>query len=95
MNTVGAKRSDTTNVERVVGANALDLETVFLAVPVSAEVSVACSRQLDDGITDGVACARDVVAVETDVGAGEVEKGSNSEGDGGSVHFEGRRCRME
>lgn len=88
MNAVGAKRSDALNVKRVVGANALDL------LSVSQTVTVAFLRQLDDGIADGVACARDVVAVETDVGVGEVEKGSNGEGDGGSVHFEGWRCRM-
>jgi hypothetical protein len=82
VNATGAESSDTANVERVVGADALGLKTVFFTVTITAEISVACPGELNNGITDGVAFSWDVVPVETDVCAGEVEKGSESESDG-------------
>jgi len=82
VNTVGAKSSDTSDVEGVVGADTLNLETVLLTVTVSSEVGVASPGQVDDGVANGVACAGDVIAIKTDICASEEEKRSNSESDG-------------
>jgi hypothetical protein len=82
MNTVGAKSSNASDVERIIGTDTLSLETILIAITVSSEVGVASTGQVDDGVADGVAFARDVIAVKTDVCASEQEKGSNGESDG-------------
>lgn len=76
-------------IKGFVSVDTLGLETVLIAVPVTPEVGVASPGHIDNGITDGVAFSGDIIAVETDVGAGEVEEGSESESDGVGVHFGG------
>ena len=82
-NAVRTESSDAANIKRVVCAHTLSLEAVLLAVPVAAEVGVALAGQLDNGVADGIASPGDVIPVEADVGAGEVEEGSKSESDVG------------
>lgn len=90
-NAVGTESSDAADIKRVVCADALSLEAILHTVLVTAEVGVALAGQLDDGVADGIASPGNVVPVEADVGAGEVEEGSKSEGDVG-VHDGGCRC---
>ena len=82
-NAVGAESSDAADVKRVVCADTLSLEAILHAVLVATEVGVALAGQLDNGVADGIASPGDVIPVEADVGAGEVEEGSKSESDVG------------
>lgn len=75
----GAQASDPADVEGVVGADALALEEVLVAVSVAGQIDLAAVRQVDDGLTDVTARGRDVIAVKLKVGECEVGEGREEE----------------
>lgn len=68
----GAETSDVLDVEAVVGANALPLQEVLVAIAAASReiIDVAAAGQLDDGLADIAAGRGHVVAVELQIGKG-------------------------
>ena len=83
--------SDGADVEALVGAEALDLELVLLAVVVvAAEVDLAAAVQLGNGAADVAALTRCLVEVELDASAGHHDHGRDGQEGGLVVHRCGR-----
>lgn len=86
---VQAEGRDSLDVEAAVGAEALRLEEVLLAViVVTAKVDVAAISKLGDGAAGVAADAGDVVEVEIEVGADLQEERRDGEEGGVETHVE-------
>ena len=82
---VGTECGNLANVEALVGADALVLEVVLVAVIVAAQVDIATVRELADGLADGLAGRGHIVHVQFDLRIGSEDKLGNGQSDGGSV----------
>lgn len=82
---VGAERGNLADVEALVGADALVLEVVLVAIIVTAEVDIAPVRQRADGPADGLAGCGHVIHVQFDLRVGSNDKLGNDQSDGASV----------
>ncbi len=85
MHAVGTERGNLADVEALVGADALVLEVVLVAIIVAAEVDIAPVRERADGPADGLAGRGHVTHVQFDLRVGSNDKLGNDQNDGANV----------